>query len=138
MEKYFVARAKDLPPGSRKLVEARETSVGVFNVDGQFFALRNSCPHQGAPLCQGKITGATTAEKPFQIDYVREGEIIKCPWHGWEFDIMSGQSVFNPHKVKVRTYEVTVENPEMDTDEEDPSIDMFPVTVEEGAVFVHV
>lgn len=136
MEKHIVGRAKDMPPGSRKLVDVKGVSIGVFNVNEQFFALRNSCPHQGAPLCRGKITGTTLANKPFEVQYGREGEIIKCPWHGWEFDITSGQSVFNPHKVKVRTYEVTVEGPEID--DEDPSIETFPVTVEEGTVYVHV
>lgn len=136
MEKHIVGRAKDLPPGSRKLIDVAGTSIGVFNVNEQFFALRSSCPHQGAPLCRGKVTGTTIAEKPFEIQYGREGEIIKCPWHGWEFDITSGQSVFNPHKVKVRTYEVTVEGPEID--DEDPSIETYPVTVEEGTVYVHV
>lgn len=136
MEKHIVGRAKDMPAGSRKLLDVKGVSIGVFNVSEQFFALRNSCPHQGAPLCRGKITGTTLADKPFEVQYGREGEIIKCPWHGWEFDIMSGQSVFNPHKVKVRTYEVTVEGPEID--DEDPSIETFPVTVEEGTVYVHV
>lgn len=136
MEKHIVGRAKDIPPGSRKLLDVKGASIGIFNVNEQFFALRNSCPHQGAPLCRGKITGTTLADKPFEIQYGREGEIIKCPWHGWEFDITSGQSVFNPHKVKVRTYEVTVEGPEIE--EDDPSIETFPVTVEEGTVYVHV
>jgi nitrite reductase (NADH) small subunit len=136
MDKHRVARAKDLPPGSRKLLAVNGTPIGVFNVHGEYYALRSSCPHQGAPLCQGKVTGTTLASKPFELGYGREGEIIKCPWHGWEFDITSGESVFNPHKVKVRTYEVTVETTE--SEEEDPSIETYPVTVEEGIVFVHV
>jgi nitrite reductase/ring-hydroxylating ferredoxin subunit len=135
MDKHRVSTAKDLPPGSRKVVFVNGTSIGVFNVHGGYYALRNSCPHQGAPLCLGKVTGTTVAPRPFQIDYVSEGEIIKCPWHGWEFDIKTGESVFNPHKVKVRTYEVTVESPEED---EDPAIETFPVTVEKGVVYVHV
>lgn len=134
MEKFEVARVKDLPPGSRRIVEVNGNSIGVFNVHGDYYALRNSCPHQGAPLCRGRVVGTTTADKPFEVGYEREGEIIKCPWHGWEFDITNGQSVFNPHKVKVRTYEVTVESEE----DEDPSIETFPVTVEKGIVFVHV
>jgi nitrite reductase/ring-hydroxylating ferredoxin subunit len=136
MEKHRVALVTELPPGSRKLVVVNETPIGVFNVHGDYFALRSSCPHQGAPLCKGKITGTTTADRPFEVGYAREGEIIKCPWHGWEFDIKSGESVFNPHKVKVRTYDVTVEDDTVA--EEDPSIDTFPVTVEQGVVFVHV
>lgn len=136
MEKHVVARLRDFPPGSRRIVEVNGTSIGVFNLKGDFYALRSSCPHQGAPLCLGRVLGTTFASKPFEIEYGREGEIIKCPWHGWEFDILTGRSVFNPHKVRVRTYEVTVE--EVEDDDEDPSIETYPVTVEDGVVFVHV
>lgn len=136
MEKHVVARLRDFPPGSRRIVEVNGTSIGVFNLKGDFYALRSSCPHQGAPLCLGRVLGTTFASKPFEIEYGREGEIIKCPWHGWEFDILTGRSVFNPHKVRVRTYEVTVED--VEDDDEDPSIETYPVTVEDGVVFVHV
>jgi 3-phenylpropionate/trans-cinnamate dioxygenase ferredoxin subunit len=136
MEKHVVARLRDFPPGSRRIVEVNGTSIGVFNLKGDFYALRSSCPHQGAPLCLGRVLGTTFASKPFEVEYGREGEIIKCPWHGWEFDILTGRSVFNPHKVRVRTYEVTVE--EVEDNDEDPSIETYPVTVEDGVVFVHV
>ncbi|RIK43209.1 MAG: 2Fe-2S ferredoxin [Chloroflexi bacterium] len=133
-EKHFVALLRDLPPGSRKIVSIQGRSIGVFNIDGQFYALKNSCPHQGAPLCAGRIKGTRVATKPFEYVYARENEIIKCPWHGWEFEISTGRSIFNPHRVRVQTYDVTVEAQE----EPDPSIEMYPVTVEEGVVMVHV
>jgi 3-phenylpropionate/trans-cinnamate dioxygenase ferredoxin subunit len=136
-ERHVVARLRELPVGSRRVVEVHGRSIGVFNIGGEFFALRNSCPHQAAPLCLGRIMGTTFAEKPFELSYGREGEIIKCPWHGWEFDIKTGRSVFNPHRVRVRTYEVTVE-PAGDEDAEDPSVDTYPVTVEDGLVILHV
>lgn len=134
--KHVVARAGDFPPNTRRLVEVDGIAIGVFNVHGSYYALRSSCPHQGGPLCQGRVTGTTTATKPFEVEYGREGEIIKCPWHGWEFDIATGRSVFNPHKVRVRTYEVTVEAPE--EEDEDPSVPTYPVTVEDGLVILHV
>lgn len=134
--KYTVARLADFPAGTRRIVDVQGNSIGVFNTNGAFFGLRNTCPHQGAPLCRGRIMGTTFASKPFEIEYGREDEIIKCPWHGWEFDITNGRSVFNPHKVRVRTYEVTIEQPQ--EGDEDPSIDTFPVTVEDGLVIVHV
>ncbi len=55
-----------------------------------------------------------------------------CPWHGWEFDIPTGRSVLNPHRVRVRTYEVRVEAGE------DPSVETFEVTVEKDWVVVHL
>ena len=80
------------------------------------------------------LCGNNARGQPYEYVYGRENEIIKCPWHGWEFEIATGRSIFNPHKVRVKTYEVTVEPPE----EEDPRIETYPVTVEDGLVVVHV
>ena len=70
--------------------------------------------------------------KPGEYRWGREGEILRCPWHGWEFDITSGRSIFNPHRVRVRTYEVTVEP------DDDPVVETYPVTVEGGLIVLHV
>jgi 3-phenylpropionate/trans-cinnamate dioxygenase ferredoxin subunit len=64
MAKYIVATLDELPPGSRKLVEVAGRSIGVFNLEGEFYALRNRCPHQGGPLCEGKLSGLIQAAKP--------------------------------------------------------------------------
>jgi nitrite reductase/ring-hydroxylating ferredoxin subunit len=133
MSRHVVARLRDFPPGSRRIVDANGRSIGVFNLRGELLALRSSCPHQGAPLCLGIILGRTDASKPFEVDYREDQDVIKCPWHGWEFDIRTGRSVFNPHRVRVRSYEVTVE-----PESEDPSIETFDVTVEDGYVVLHV
>ena len=138
MGRHVVARVKDFPPDTRRIVEVEGVSIGVFNVHGSYYALRSSCPHQGAPLCLGRVVGTTVASRPFALSYAREGEIIKCPWHGWEFDITTGRSVFNPHRVRVRTYDVTVEPEETEeSEEEDPSIPTYPVTIEDGLVILH-
>jgi nitrite reductase (NADH) small subunit len=131
--RHVVSTVRELPPGTRKIVEVGGQSIGVFNIDGEYYALRNSCPHQGAPLCLGIVSGTTVPSKPFEYIYGWENQIIKCPWHGWEFDIESGRSVFNPHKVRIKTYDVEVELAE---EEEDPSIETFPVTVEDGLVIL--
>lgn len=128
-KRFVVCRTDELPPGERKIVEADGRSIGVFNIKGKYYALRNVCPHQFAPLCLGRIKGTSLPSKVGEYLYGREGEIISCPWHGWEFDILTGRSIFNPHKVRVKSYEVTVEHPDAD-DEEDPSVETFPVTVE--------
>ncbi len=133
MQRHVIARLGEFPPGSRRIVEVDGRSIGVLNVDGRFFALRNRCPHQGAPLCLGPIGGTNTATKPYELVFCQDDEIIKCPWHGWEFEIATGHSVFNPHRVRVKTYGVTVESPL----EEDPAVETFPVTVEEDVVILH-
>ena len=134
MATHIVGRVSEIPPGQRRIVELEGRSIGVFNVNGTFYALRNSCPHQAAPLCRGSVKGMTIAPEPGVYEYVRDGEILRCPWHGWEFDLTNGRSIFNPHKVRVRAYQVTVE-PEED---EDPSVETYPVTVERGRVVVHL
>jgi nitrite reductase/ring-hydroxylating ferredoxin subunit len=131
---HAIATVAELVPGSRKIVEVEGRSIGVFNVHGSFFALRNTCPHQGAPLCLGTITGLMAPSAPGEYRFQRAGEIVRCPWHGWEFDITTGRSVFNPHRTRVRRYEVTVKRPA----EDDPSVETYPLTVEDGIVLVHV
>ena len=130
MRRHIVGKVSELPPGERKIVEVQGRSIGVFNVHGTYYALRNSCPHQGAPLCLGAITGMAMPSKPGEYVWTREGEILRCPWHGWEFDVTSGRSVCNPHRTRVKTYEVTVE--------EDESVETYPVTLEDGLVVLHV
>jgi 3-phenylpropionate/trans-cinnamate dioxygenase ferredoxin subunit len=109
MARYIVATTAEIPPGDRKLVEVAGRSIGVFNVGGEFFALRNRCPHQGGPLCEGKLSGLVESNAPGDYEYSRPGEILRCPWHGWEFDVRTGQSWFDPQQVRVRSYSVSVE-----------------------------
>jgi nitrite reductase (NADH) small subunit len=145
-ERYIVCKASELPAGERKIIDANGRSIGVFNVHGRYYALRNLCPHQLAPLCLGQVTGTTLPSKVGEYIYGREGEIVRCPWHGWEFDITTGRSIFNPHKVRVKTYEVRVEtevcvedcnqNTSKGTHEE-PSVETFPVTLEGEFVVLH-
>ncbi|MDQ2683581.1 MAG: Rieske (2Fe-2S) protein [Chloroflexota bacterium] len=109
MTKYIVATVEEIPPGARKIVEVAGRSIGVFNLGGEFFALRNRCPHQGGPLCVGAQGGLVVASAPGEYQYSRAGEMLRCPWHGWEFDIRTGQSWFDPTRVRVRAYDVTLE-----------------------------
>ncbi|MEJ3652912.1 Rieske (2Fe-2S) protein [Actinomycetes bacterium KLBMP 9759] len=134
MPAHAIARVSELTPGQRKIVEIDGRSIGVFNVDGRFYALRNTCPHQGAPLCLGALGGTAAPSRPGEYVWEREGEILSCPWHGWEFDITNGRSIFNPHRTRVRSYEVTV-RPDEDPD---PGVDSFPVSVQDGVVLLHV
>ncbi|TVP78485.1 MAG: Rieske (2Fe-2S) protein, partial [Puniceicoccaceae bacterium] len=116
-QKTLVCRVSELKPGERKIVQVGKKSIGVFNVDGDYYAVLNVCPHQMAPLCEGRITGTCSASKVGEYGWAREGEIIRCPWHNWEFDIKTGQSVFNPHAVRTRTYPVAVETPDTEAAE---------------------
>jgi nitrite reductase/ring-hydroxylating ferredoxin subunit len=109
MARYVVAAASEIPPGGRKLLTVAGREIGVFNHAGEYFALLNRCPHQGGELCRGKLIGLVTSRKPGTFAVSRPGEILKCPWHGWEFDLRTGRSWCDPDKTRVRTYPATVE-----------------------------
>ena len=109
MTRHVVARAAELPPGARKLVRAGNRDIVVFNVGGELFALSDRCPHKGASLSQGKLTGAVASSEPGRYAISRLGEILRCPWHGWEFDIRTGQSYCDPRRFRVKAYPVNVE-----------------------------
>jgi nitrite reductase/ring-hydroxylating ferredoxin subunit len=117
--RYVVGAVNDFPPGSSTVVypDKVKSGVGVFNIDGQFYALKNTCPHMGGPLCQGRVRGTSTAAPPdgdrVGMLWVREGEIIACPWHHWEFDIKTGRTIFESRQ-RVRSYPVSVEVPEVE------------------------
>ncbi len=107
--KYVVASADEIPRGGRKIVTVAGRSIGIFNVDGDYFALRNRCPHQGAALCEGTLWGSLRADVPGAFDYDSSREILTCPWHGWEFHVRTGQSWCEPRRLRVRRFDVTVE-----------------------------
>lgn len=135
MSKYVVAAAKDLPPGSRRLVTVKGRPVAIFNIGGEFFGLLNRCPHQGGSLCDGRLIGLLQSREPGDYVYSREGEILRCPWHGWEFDIRTGQSWCEPDKIQVKSYPVDVK-PGTQLVEGPYVAETFPVTVEEDYVVV--
>ena len=147
---YVVCRADELPPGTKKIVQIGKKSIGVFNIKGAYFALLNFCPHQHAPLCRGPVTGyAPPSDTVGEYPWGREGEIIRCPWHGWEFDIKTGKSIFNPHRVKTASYPATIEKsdhcptdgtPCQQSTEplEDPSVETFPVSIQDYNVVVRL
>jgi 3-phenylpropionate/trans-cinnamate dioxygenase ferredoxin subunit len=110
MAKHVVAPVAELPPGSRRLIQAGERRIVVFNVAGEFFALNDRCPHGGGSLACGVLTGLVESEAPGRYSYSRKGEILRCPWHAWEFDIRTGRSVCDPRRMKVRQWPARVES----------------------------
>ena len=110
MERYVVARCDEIPPSKRKLVTVRGRDIAIFNVDGEFFAILDRCPHQGGSLCQGKLVGLVEADRPGEYRYRRKGEIVRCPWHGWEFDLRTGKSYCDPARTWVRSFATSVES----------------------------
>ena len=80
LEFVTVAAIEDIPPGTGRTVEVNGIGIALFNVDGSFYALDNTCPHAGGPLGEGRL----------------DGLVIECPWHGWRFNVQTGARPENP------------------------------------------
>src|SRR4051794_25691550 len=109
MERHVVARVDEIPVGGDKQVEVKGRRIGIFNVHGEFFAFLDKCPHEGGPLCRGATVGLAESDEPGRYRLSRKGELLRCPWHGWEFDIRTGQSWCDPTRVRARPYTVSVQ-----------------------------
>jgi nitrite reductase/ring-hydroxylating ferredoxin subunit len=107
--RVVVAPLRDFPPGERRIVTAGSRSIGVFRIGDRFFAVRNRCPHQGGPLCLGRIAPWAASSGPGDFRMEGEASLIACPWHGWEYDLETGQSFLGPGEPRVKAYEVSVE-----------------------------
>jgi nitrite reductase (NADH) small subunit len=107
--RHVVCAASELRPGERRVVRVQGRSIGVFNVEGRYYALHNGCPHRGGPLCEGRVGGTTLPADGHAFAYGHEGRILRCAWHGWEFDITTGRALAAP-AVSARTYPVAVED----------------------------
>jgi nitrite reductase (NADH) small subunit len=87
-----VAETESIPSGQGLVVEAGGKQIAVFNCEGRFYGTQNACPHRGGPLADGLL----------------EGTVLSCPWHGYEFDVTSGECHTNP-KTPIKTFAVKVE-----------------------------
>ena len=87
-----VASKKDIPKGEGRMFEVEGRQVAVFNAGGTFYAIDNTCEHQGGPLAEGEL----------------DATIVTCPWHGWTYDVTTGQSPDDPDTC-VSRFEVKVD-----------------------------
>ncbi len=86
-----IARVDEVAAGTGKVVELNDKVLAVFNVNGSFYVIDNTCLHRGGPLGEGFL----------------DGKIVTCPWHGWEYDVSTGENLPG-RALKVNAYEVTV------------------------------
>jgi nitrite reductase (NADH) small subunit len=91
-----VAKVNDVPPGQGKTVQVAGKNIALFNVDGSFYAIDETCLHRGGPLGEGELTG----------------HLVTCPWHGWKYDVRTGISITNP-AAQVNCYETKVEGEDL-------------------------
>ncbi len=116
--KHVVGAVEDFPPESVRLVSVGERSVGIINSGDRLYAVLNVCPHELAPVCLGSVSGTLLPCRPGELECGLENRILRCPWHGYEFDLGNeGRAVFTSFRGKLR---------------------MFPVSVDDGQVLVEV
>ncbi|HEX5849325.1 MAG TPA: Rieske 2Fe-2S domain-containing protein [Rubrobacter sp.] len=112
LEEHTVGDLAEFPEGGHKVVKVGRREIGIFNVGGSLYGLPNLCPHQTGPLCEGKPALGTlvaNAEGGWKFEWVHEGEIVACPWHGLEYHVPTGRCVAYPN-ISLRSYEVFVED----------------------------
>ena len=105
---HYVLAEEDVPEGGHAVVNIEGREIGIYRVNGEYHAILNYCPHQGAPICAGLVSGTTLPSEVYDYEYGRAGEIVRCPWHGWEFDLQTGKSLFSD-RIRVKKYKVEVQ-----------------------------
>ncbi len=130
-----VAKASDIEPGTSTVVTVKGRDIGIFNIEGEYYALANRCPHAGGPLCQGRIVALVQSDGPGNYRLARHQEFLRCPWHGWEFDIRTGQSWCDPNSTRARQFAVTVE-PGAQLVKGPYVAETFPVSLEEDYLVI--
>ncbi len=88
-----IARTDEIAPGKAKMVEVEGRKVALFNLEGSYWAIDDTCPHRGGPLSEGEV----------------EREVVTCPWHGAKFNIKTCEVLKPPAREGVKSYEVQVE-----------------------------
>jgi nitrite reductase/ring-hydroxylating ferredoxin subunit len=109
MAEWFVAKAADMPDGDRRIVTAGPQEIGVFHKNGAYYAYSNYCLHAGGPACEGilinKVVDIIAPDRTYQGQTFSDELHFVCPWHGYEYDIRTGECVGN-RRLKLRKYEV--------------------------------
>ncbi len=108
MGQHIVCRVDEIPEREAKLVHVEGRDIAIFNLGDRFAAIANRCPHEGADLCRGKVAAFVSADGPGQYMMEEERVMVRCPWHGWEFDLKNGQSYCDPRRMRVKSFEVNV------------------------------
>ena len=106
--RFVVGPVGEFPAGTRRIVRVGGREIGVFRVGEEFYAVRNRCPHQGAPLCLGRILPRIVSQEPGVIALDEGPPLVVCPWHGWQYDALTGEA-YAPGDPHVRSYAVSVE-----------------------------
>ncbi len=109
--RYRLCHVEELPRGGKKTFTIKNVPIVLTrSQQGAFYAIYGFCPHQRAPLGEGVLGGLTTAQQPGEnLLNEREGEILRCPWHGFSYDVTTGVCLAAPDRLRVKTYPLVIE-----------------------------
>ena len=112
---YYVCHVQDIPRGEKRAFTIKNVPIVVVHSQkGTFYAIYRICPHQRGDLNYGALGGLTDATQPGkEFEYIREGEILRCPWHSFSYDVTTGICLTAPERLRVKTYQVTVHEQEV-------------------------
>ena len=117
MSLHLVAQLEDLQDSKPIVFTVAGRSLGLIRSKDEVFAVRNVCPHKRAPICRGQVRGTMLPSDPNTFVFGLEGQVLQCPWHGWEFDLKTGRTI---------------------CDAEDKKLTFYSVVVKDGAVYVDI
>jgi nitrite reductase/ring-hydroxylating ferredoxin subunit len=109
---HQVGSTADLDVGDSLLVEVEGIEIAIYCTDNGYYAISNYCVHQGGPLCEGPLTGTMSQDENGNLRYDQTKNVVRCPWHGWEFDVETGE---HPSRSDYSqpTYDVIVEDDQL-------------------------
>ncbi len=108
--KQVVCRQGELGPGQMRIItKGRVPVVVICNAKDEYYAIRGVCPHQGGMLGAGHLTSLTVSDEPGKYELTKHGEVLRCPWHSFDFDVTTGQCVSDP-RLRIKTYPVRIED----------------------------
>jgi 3-phenylpropionate/trans-cinnamate dioxygenase ferredoxin subunit len=108
--KHILFPVDELEPGSNRSVEVEGVRIALFRTpDGEVRALRDVCPHAGARMSLGTVESMVVGSESGHYR-LSEKPIVRCPWHGYEFDLDTGRCIADPDGLRMRAYPVTIED----------------------------
>jgi nitrite reductase/ring-hydroxylating ferredoxin subunit len=110
---HLLCNRDDLQPGNMKAFQVGKTRLVLCRHGETFAALRNICSHHQATLSEGLLGGTNVASEVGEYMYGRDGEVLRCPRHGYEFDINTGRSLHDPEHQRVKVYNVVTKGEEV-------------------------
>jgi 3-phenylpropionate/trans-cinnamate dioxygenase ferredoxin subunit len=105
-----VGTAEEVRQAGCRVVDVAGRKIGVVSSGEEFYAVIDRCPHMAASMTAGTVSGTFVPAGAHEYVYAKHDKVIRCPWHGWEFDLETGRSLLEPERVGLKTYPVTVED----------------------------